>query len=96
MLPPTVGAKKVYVQYLRYVCSTKKKTTFELIELLPHFVHTFTIHLYFVEFTTRMNKNTDLLFLFAVLAFRFALFFSLYLSFVAFYCRTRFLFSSLC
>jgi len=32
---------------------------------------------YFVEFTTQMNKNTALLFLFAVLAFLLSLFFSL-------------------
>jgi len=38
----TVGAKKVYVLYLRYVCDMKN--TFEVLTvLIPHFVHTFTI-----------------------------------------------------
>jgi len=49
--------------HLRY-----EKNTFELTALHSYFHH----RTYFVEFTTRMKKNTALLFLFAVLAFHFS------------------------
>jgi len=59
-----------------WACGTKNKTkTVKVFVLLLHFISTFTLpstylcRTYFVEFTTRMNKNTSLLHLFAVLAF---------------------------
>jgi len=67
---PTVGTKKkyTYVPYLKYVCGTTK--------IYLNWSHCYSTsfipspYLYFVEFTTQMNKNTFLLFLFAILVFR--------------------------